>query len=120
MASPLIFPELLSGAFDLETLSWEPFREGVEIARLYGGEPDASSAALLRYAPNAKVPQHIHIGHEHILVLRGSQSDGTHTYRAGTVVISKPGTSHAISSEEGCVVLAIWERPVEIIEPRIP
>lgn len=112
----MVFPGLLSGAFDFEKLAWEPFREGVEIARLYGGEPDAASAALLRYAPNAKVPRHIHTGHEHIMVLSGSQSDGTHTYQPGTLIISKPGTSHAITSEQGCIVLAIWERPVEIIE----
>jgi anti-sigma factor ChrR (cupin superfamily) len=116
MSSPLVFTNLLNGAFDFEKLPWEHFREGVEIARLYGGEANASSAALLRYAPNAKVPKHIHTGYEHIMVLSGSQSDGTNTYAAGTLVISKPGTSHAITSEQGCIVLAIWERPVDIIE----
>lgn len=116
MSVPLVFTDLLNGAFDPERFAWEPFREGVEIARLYGGEPNAPSAALLRYAPNAKVPKHIHTGHEHIIVLSGSQSDGTNTYQAGTLLISKPGTSHAITSEQGCVVLAIWERPVEILE----
>lgn len=118
MAAALVIADLLSGHYDPEKVHWEPFREGVEIARLYGDSAEslAPSAALLRYAPNAKVPKHIHTGHEHIFVLRGSQSDGTSTYRAGTLIISKPGSSHAISSETGCVVLAIWERPVEIIE----
>lgn len=116
MTSPLVFRELLSGRFDPETIRWEPFRPGVEIARLYGGAPDAASAALLRYAPNAKVPRHHHHGYEHILVLSGSQSDGESTYEAGSLVISAPGSSHAISSEQGCVVLAIWERPVEMLE----
>jgi len=112
----LIFPDLLNGKLEPEKYRWEPFRKGVEIARLYGGEPNAPSAALLRYAPNAQVPRHIHTGFEHIFVLRGSQSDGTHTYQAGTLVVSSPGTSHAITSEQGCIVLAIWERPVQIIE----
>jgi hypothetical protein len=35
---------------------------------------------------------------------------------AGSMLISEPGTAHAVSSEEGCVVLAIWERPVELLE----
>lgn len=116
MAGPLVFRELLQGRFDPEQVSWQPFREGVEIARLYGGEPNQASAALLRYAANAKVPRHIHHGFEHILVLSGSQRDEHGTYTAGTMVVSKPGSAHAISSEEGCVVLAIWERPVEILE----
>jgi anti-sigma factor ChrR (cupin superfamily) len=71
---------------------------------------------LLRYAPNAAVPRHIHHGFEHILVLSGSQRDDHGTYTAGTMLVSTPGSSHAISSEEGCVVLAIWEKPVEILE----
>lgn len=113
---PLIFPDLLRGKLDEATIHWEPFREGVEIARLYGGEPNAPAAALLRYAPNTRVPKHLHTGFEHILVLSGSQSDGTQTYQAGTLLISEPGTTHTITSEQGCLVLAIWERPVEILE----
>lgn len=116
MAAPLVFRDLLSGKLDAEKIHWEPFRPGVEIARLYGGAPDTASAALLRYAPNAKVPRHIHTGYEHIFVLSGSQNDGTTTYQAGDLIISEPTSSHAISSEQGCVVLAIWERPVEILD----
>lgn len=116
MATPLVFKDLLSGHFDPEQVHWQPFRPGVEIARLYGGAENQASAALLRYAPNAKVPKHIHHGYEHILVLSGSQKDDHGTYKAGTMVVSAPGSGHAISSEEGCVVLAIWERPVEILE----
>ena len=116
MAAPLVFKELLLGRFDPEQVRWQPFRPGVEIARLYGGAANQASAALLRYAPNAAVPRHIHHGFEHILVLSGSQRDEHGTYTAGTMLVSEPGSSHAISSEEGCVVLAIWERPVEILE----
>jgi anti-sigma factor ChrR (cupin superfamily) len=112
----MVFKELLQGRFDPEKISWQPFRPGVEIARLHGGEADQASAALLRYAPNAAVPRHIHHGFEHILVLSGSQRDDHGTYTAGTMLVSTPGSSHAISSEEGCVVLAIWEKPVEILE----
>jgi anti-sigma factor ChrR (cupin superfamily) len=116
MPRPMVFAELLHGRFDPAQISWQPFRPGVEIARLYGGSPDASSAALLRYAPNARVPRHIHHGYEHILVLSGSQRDDNGVYEAGSLVISEPGSSHAIASDDGCIVLAIWERPVEILE----
>lgn len=116
MVAPLVFKDLLQGHYDPEQIQWQPFRPGVEIARLYGGAPNEASAALLRYEPNARVPRHIHHGYEHILVLSGSQRDEHRTYTAGTMVVSAPGSEHAISSEEGCVVLAIWERPVEIVE----
>jgi anti-sigma factor ChrR (cupin superfamily) len=112
----LVFPQLLGGHFDPEKVRWQPFRAGVEIARLYGGEPGKCSAALLRYAPRAQVPKHVHHGYEHILVLSGSQRDDNGVYEAGSLLISEPGSAHAIASDDGCVVLAIWERPVEIME----
>lgn len=112
----LAIPGLFGVPFDAARFQWEPFREGVEIARLYGGEPGAATAALLRYAPGAKVPRHVHRGHEHILVLAGSQSDDNGSYGAGTLLASGPGTTHRVTSEEGCVVLAIWERPVDMLE----
>jgi len=68
--------------------------------------------ALLRYQPGASIPEHYHAGDEHILVLQGSQFDGTTTLSAGTMLYSSRGTSHEITSEHGCIVLAIWEQPV--------
>lgn len=116
MPGPVVFAELLQGRLDPEQIHWQPFRPGVEIARLYGGAPNAASAALLRYAPRASVPRHIHHGYEHILILSGSQRDDSGVYEAGSLLISEPGSSHAIASDDGCVVLAIWEKPVEILE----
>jgi anti-sigma factor ChrR (cupin superfamily) len=110
-----VFAQLLAGRIDPSQVQWQAFRPGVEIARLYGGESDTASAALLRYAPNASVPRHVHQGYEHILVLSGSQRDDNGVYEAGTLVISEPGSAHSVASDEGCVVLAIWERPVEML-----
>jgi anti-sigma factor ChrR (cupin superfamily) len=92
---------------------WQPFRQGVEICKLYGEEGEGPAAALLRYAPGAIVPSHCHTGYEHILVLSGSQSDGHEEYGEGTLIISKPGTRHSVSSSGGCIVLAIWNSPVD-------
>ena len=36
---------------------------------------------------------------------------------AGELLVHSPGTSHSIVSDTGCVVLAIWEKPVVFIEP---
>lgn len=98
-----------------EDLAWRPFREGVEIYPLYGGEDDQPAAALLRYAPGARVPRHVHRGHEHILVLRGAQEDDYGSYPAGHFIVNGPGSQHTVASETGCIVLIIWHRPVQFV-----
>ena len=93
--------------------NWQPFRQGVEICRLYGDENQGPAAALLKYAPGAQVPLHRHTGYEHIMVLSGSQYDDHAKYGEGTLIISKPGSCHSVASADGCIVLAIWNSPVE-------
>lgn len=107
----LIIPALLARACAHDGVPWAPFRTGVEIFRLYMGE-DGHSAALLRYQPGASVPMHEHPGYEHILILSGSQIDDHGTHPVGTLLVNPPGSAHTVSSPDGCVVLAIWERPV--------
>ena len=96
--------------------TWTPFRPGVEEHRLYGAhQPDAPTASLLRYAPGARIPRHRHAAVEHILVLAGSQRDERGTYRAGALLVNFPGSEHTVASDDGCTVLAIWERPVVFV-----
>jgi len=110
---PAIYRGFDGNVARFQDLPWKPFRDGIEILPLSGGSgPLSAHSALLRYQPGASVPTHTHAGFEHIYVLAGSQSDSKNTYRRGDLLISPPGTSHAIVSEEGCVVLAIWEKPV--------
>ena len=98
-------------------IPWQPFRDGVEIYRLYGDGVSGPTAALLRYKGEAVVPLHEHIGYEHILVLSGSQRDQNGTASAGTLTINAPGTRHRVVSEAGCIVLAIYEKPVRFCQP---
>jgi anti-sigma factor ChrR (cupin superfamily) len=107
----LIFGDLLAAATDA-TLTWTPLRPGVDVARLYITPDGGPSAALLRYAPGARLARHEHTGYEHIYILAGSQTDDAGEHRAGALLIHGPGTSHSIASRHGCLVLAIWERPV--------
>lgn len=94
-------------------LDFAPFRQGVEICELRRGEP---SVALLRYAPGAAVPRHLHTGLETIFVLEGSQNDERGHYPAGTLVLNPEGSAHSVWSDEGCVVLIQWQRPVRILD----
>ena len=111
----LSFTSLFGESTDWTRFTWAPFREGVEMARLYGNETGGPSMALLRYAPGAQVPKHLHRGLEHIIVLEGSQQDEGGHHVTGSILVHGPGTTHSVSSAEGCVVLAIWERPVELL-----
>lgn len=106
----------LIGRRDWDDVAWESFRPGVHIHWLYRSDDEGPAAALLRYERGATVPLHEHLGWEHIFILSGEQSDGVARRAAGTLMISAPGTQHAIVSDEGCVALAIWQRQVRVVE----
>ena len=103
--------KLLSTSRDVTTLRWEPFREGIEISRLLTSD-DGPSAAFVRYRAGASLARHRHSGWEYILILSGSQLDESGVHSAGELLVHPPQSSHSVSSEDGCVVLAIWEKPV--------
>jgi anti-sigma factor ChrR (cupin superfamily) len=100
-------------AENADSIPWQPFRGGVDIYRLYGDATSGPTAALIRFRREGTVPMHEHQGYEHILVLSGSQRDQNSTATAGTLMINGPGTRHSIVSEAGCIVLAIYEKPVK-------
>ncbi|HBG99962.1 MAG TPA: allophanate hydrolase [Rhodobacteraceae bacterium] len=108
LTEPLALADLIQGGW--RSLTFRPFRDGVEICELQGGEP---AVALLRYAPGASVPRHRHTGLETILVLDGTQSDERGDYPAGSFILNPAGSEHSVWSEAGCCVLIQWEKPVE-------
>jgi anti-sigma factor ChrR (cupin superfamily) len=119
-ASSKAFPYQLNDVFHFaehqDEIAWEPYKKGVDIFRLYGDGIAGPTAALVRYREHGEVPLHEHQGYEHILVLSGSQRDENGISKAGTFVINTPGTRHEVHSDAGCIVLAIYEKPVRFIE----
>lgn len=115
LTQALVVGGLLDPDRDFSGLDWLPLHPGVDIHDLYPESDDGARAALLRYHPGAVVPWHLHGGYEHILVLQGAQQDDHGRYEKGTLVINPPGTTHRVSSEEGCIVLAVWQRPVQLL-----
>jgi anti-sigma factor ChrR (cupin superfamily) len=95
-------------------LQWKPLFDRVEIYRLYDSE-SGPRAALLRFHPGGRVPLHEHTGYEHIFVLAGEQADDNSESPAGTLIINPPGSRHSVLSKTGCIVLAIYEKPVRFI-----
>ncbi len=95
--------------------AWEPFKEGVDIHRLYADGLTDPSAALIRFRKEGRVPVHMHTGYEHILTLAGTQRDQDSASSVGSLVINPPGTQHSVIGEAGCIVLAIYEKPVRFL-----
>lgn len=113
MPDSLILRDLLTGGTD--HLTWEPFRPGVDVSWIYRDGDQGPAAAFLRYEPGARIPNHLHAGFEHVLVLSGSQTDRNGRHGPGTLVVNQPGSTHDVVSEEGCVVYITWQRPVVIL-----
>src|SRR5687767_12232459 len=113
MIERLAIPDLREIVAHPERLTWEPLRPGVEIHSIYDEGPEGPAAAFLRYTPGASVPRHRHPGFEHIFVLAGAQHDERGRYAAGAMVVNPPGSAHSVWSPDGCIVLALWERPVQ-------
>jgi predicted ChrR family anti-sigma factor len=114
-ACSLILSDLASIPRRLAEFSWEPLGPGVEVSPLHRDAAGHIKLALLRYAPGASVPEHVHTGMEYIQILAGSQQDERGVYQAGTLLVSFSGTRHRVASPEGCVVLAVWEAPVQFV-----
>jgi anti-sigma factor ChrR (cupin superfamily) len=72
---------------------------------------------VLRYSPGASVPEHRHLGYEHIYVVEGEQCDERGSYGAGTLIVNPPGTRHRVSSPKGCLVFVVWQAPVAFVGP---
>jgi len=98
-----------------EQISWQPFHDGIDIHRLYGNGITGPSAALIRFRKAGKIPLHRQTGYEHILVLAGSQRDQNGQADAGTLMINPPGSAHSVVGDAGCIVLAIYEKPVTFL-----
>jgi anti-sigma factor ChrR (cupin superfamily) len=112
MTPALAFQFFTQANVDLSEFRFEPFHPGVEKARIFHDAASGQEVALIRYSPGSGVPRHKHQGYEHIFVLSGSQRDERGTYRAGTLIVNPPGSGHAVSSDEGCVILGFWQQPV--------
>ena len=114
---PLRAPQLVVRALELATKKggWARLRNGIKILRLCGDPRTGPSVALLRYQKGAHVPTHRHPGFEVIYVLEGSQRDERGTYAAGTLVVNREGVGHSVWSDTGCLVLVVWEQPVEFL-----
>ena len=111
-----LIPSFLDGGW--RKLTFEHFREGIEVHWLIKGGAAEPTVAVLKYEPGSAVPRHRHAGLETIMVLDGVQSDESGDYAADTLVFNEVGSEHSVWSKEGCVVLIQWDLPVIILGDR--
>ena len=91
-----------------------PFKEtrypGVWI-HFYRSDPETRNAAvMIKMAPGASYPRHVHRGPEELLILQGGYRDEHGEYRAGEYVRYEDGSRHhpvALEEGEDCVFFAI-------------
>lgn len=68
-----------------------------------GGEAGRATS-IVRFAPRASFPAHVHDLGEEIFVLEGVFSDETGDYGPGSYLRNPPGSMHSPRSEEGCTI----------------
>lgn len=88
---------------------------GVWVAPIGPMKPsDGSRLYLMRVAPGMKMPRHDHNGTERTLVLKGSFSDNTGTYRCGDLAELDEGHEHSphIGGDEACICLIASDGPL--------
>ena len=85
------------------------------------GDEVARATSLVRYAPGSRFDRHVHGGGEEILVLEGVFSDETGDHPAGSYLRNPPGSSHAPSSREGCLLFVKLQQfdPADVRSVRI-
>ncbi len=89
-----------------DNLPWSPSpSSGVERRMLERDGAEVTRAtSIVRYAPGASFPSHVHDLGEEIFVLEGVFSDESGDYGPGTYLKNAPGSIHTPRSGEGCVL----------------
>lgn len=97
-----------------------PWREtpypGVRFKKLEFEPPDGRATVLLRFAPGARYGAHEHPRGEQYYVLEGSLEDGGQQWGAGSYVHHPPGSRHAPSSAEGCLIFVTLPAPIVLLD----
>jgi putative transcriptional regulator len=97
---------------DFDAVPWRPITTGIATYPIL--KHGKTRARLIRVVPGAGVAQHTHRGEEWTLVLTGSFSDASGTYRAGDVQSTTPAVEHIPTADPGpiCINLAVTDAPL--------
>lgn len=110
-------PEAASVAIDGSTymqperIAWQPHGEKYWVKALYDQPDQGQRVSLAKLEPGASFDMHAHDEIEHIYVLSGSFRDQNRTLRAGDYAWREPGAQHTADTDEGAVLLLVYNRP---------
>ena len=108
---------LASRYVEVADLPWKATpTPGIDMKVLLQDEETGLLTALFRWAPNTKLPRHIHIEIEQSFILEGSIEDDEGIVRAGDFVWRPKGNKHAPWSTEGCLLIAFFLKPNKFVE----
>jgi anti-sigma factor ChrR (cupin superfamily) len=96
---------------------WKAFPDvpGVEYKVLRKHPADGGLTLLLRFAKGVRYPTHRHPGGEEYYMLDGTLRDGGRTYGRDAFVWHPPGSIHTPSSADGCVLLVVLPKAIELV-----
>lgn len=88
---------------------WQPIGiPGIHVRRLFLDPERNQITMLVRMAPGAEYPRHIHDGPEECLVLEGDLYAGDTVFRKGDYQRMSPGSRHAVQgTRHGCLLLIV-------------
>ena len=95
-------------------MAWLSPRPGIKVRELYQAD-DGYRISMVRYAPGAKVPDHLHTADEHTYVLEGSLKDSAGEHYAGSYLLSPMGSRHRVWSDRGALVLVHRLGPIRFL-----
>lgn len=104
--------ELHSRYVDVDALPWaESGTPGILQRVLFEDPARGLRTVLFRWAPGAELPNHEHVDVEQTYVLEGSLVDHEGACTAGQFVWRPAGSRHRAWSPDGCLLLAIFQKP---------
>lgn len=105
-------PDLASRFVQVDDLSWEQTEfEGVETKTLVFEKSSGLLTSLLRLAPGAELPDHIHMQIEQTFVLAGHLVCGEGECKAGDFVWRPAASRHKAWSPQGGLMIGIFMVP---------
>jgi anti-sigma factor ChrR (cupin superfamily) len=91
--------------------------DGIEARQLFVDPQQDRATFLVRMAPGAAYPAHVHAGPEECFVLEGDLEVGGLRMQAGDYQRAEPGSTHCVqSTEKGCLLLLVSSLRDELVE----
>ena len=90
---------------------------GVEICQLWVDAMNERHTTLVRLQGGASLPTHLHAATEECYVIQGDLRDRDLHLRAGDYVRFEAGTSHTVSSDEGCILMVASSLHDQLVQP---